>query len=51
MVVMDKLRYTKDVVARYAPLDDKESLYNDLGTLITAYESGWDSGSDSGEDD
>jgi hypothetical protein len=31
--------------------DERESIYNDLSTLASSYSHGWDSGSDSGEDD
>lgn len=49
--VMDKLRQIKDTVLRYAPLDDKEDLYNELSGFASAYHEGWVSESDSGEDD
>jgi len=47
----ETLRRIRDTVLRYAPLDDREDLYNELSGFSLAYEEGWDSGSDSGEDD
>ncbi|KPI41294.1 Protein dml1 [Cyphellophora attinorum] len=32
-------------------IDERESIYNDLSALASNYSHGWDSGSDSGEDD
>ncbi|KAF8473573.1 tubulin domain-containing protein [Kalaharituber pfeilii] len=50
-LVIDRLGRIRDTVLRFAPLDQKEVLYNELSGLSSAYEEGWDSGSDSGEDD
>ncbi|KAF8417116.1 tubulin domain-containing protein [Tirmania nivea] len=47
----ETLRRVRDTVLRYAPLDDREDLYNELSGFLSVYEEGWDSGSDSGEDD
>lgn len=46
----ETLRRIRDTVLHYAPLDDRENLYNELSGFSSAYEEGWDSGSDSGED-
>ncbi|KAF8443409.1 tubulin domain-containing protein [Terfezia claveryi] len=46
----ETLRRIRDTVLRYAPLDDRENLYNELSGFSSAYEEGWDSGSDTGED-
>jgi hypothetical protein len=46
----ETLRRIRDTVLRYAPLDDREDLYNELSGFSSAYEEDWDSGSDSGED-
>jgi hypothetical protein len=32
-------------------LEERETIYNDLTELAEAYSYGWDSGSDSGEDE
>ena len=50
--VLDKLRQIRDVVLSYAPVDEREDLYNQLSGFATPYEEGWVSnGSDSGDDD
>ena len=36
----------------FAPVDEREDLYNELSSFSSAYEEGWVSnGSDSGDDD
>lgn len=47
----ETLRRIRDIVFHYAPLDDREDLYNELSGFSSAYEEGWECGSDSGEDD
>ena len=39
------------VVSRMAGLDEREALFNALGTLSEAYEEGWNSGSDDDSDE
>lgn len=50
-IAMDRLRRIRDTVLRFAPVESKEDLYNELSAVAAAYEEDWDSGSDSGDDE
>jgi len=41
----------RDITTRAVSLDEREALYNDLTDIANHYNFGWDSGSDTGEDD
>lgn len=41
----------RDATTRLVPLDERENLYNDLTEIAINYSIGWESGSDSGNDD
>ncbi|KAL2399119.1 Protein dml1 [Exophiala dermatitidis] len=47
----DQILHLRDATIRYCQLDERESLYNDLSQLSQYYQFGWDSGSDSGQDE
>jgi hypothetical protein len=41
----------RDATFRLVHMDERESLYNDLTEMSQNYNIGWESGSDSGNDD
>lgn len=41
----------RDATFRLLQIDERESLYNDLTELAQNYNFGWESGSDTGNDD
>lgn len=49
--VANQVRSIEQVVRRLVSLDEREALSNGLGVLAEEYEEGWDSGTDSDEDD
>ena len=49
--VLEYMGVLKETVMRYCPVDDRENLYNELSGLSSAYDEGWDSDSDSGDDE
>ena len=49
--VANQVRSIEQVVRRLVSLDEREALSNGLETLAEEYEEGWDSGTDSDEDD
>ena len=44
------LKDIRQIVARSLGYEERETVLNDLSEIAEAYESGWMSGSDSGED-
>jgi hypothetical protein len=49
--VAEQVRSVEQIVRRIHNLDERESLCNGLQTIAEEYDEGWDSGSDSDEDD
>ncbi|KAI5788956.1 tubulin domain-containing protein [Peziza echinospora] len=49
--VLEYMGVLKETVMRYCPVDDRENLYNELSGLSSVYHEGWDSDSDSGDDE
>jgi len=47
----DKIFDLRDSTFRAVPVDERESLYNDLTQMAQSYDFGWHSGSDTGDDD
>ncbi|KIW66471.1 hypothetical protein PV04_05804 [Phialophora macrospora] len=47
----DRVLDLRNTTTRLLPLDERESLYNDLTEMAQSYGIGWESGSDSGADD
>lgn len=52
-VVADQVRAIEQIVRRMhmVSIDEREALSNGLQTMAEEYDEGWDSGSDSDEDD
>ncbi|POS88016.1 hypothetical protein EPUL_001245 [Erysiphe pulchra] len=48
--IASRLKAIKHIASRALAIDEREALSNSLGELAEAYEEGWDSGSDEGED-
>ena len=46
-----RIKNLRTIVSRSIGLDEREALSNSLGEIAEAYEEGWDSGSDSDNDD
>ena len=49
--VGDRIKAMKNVISRAITLDERENLSNTLGEICDAYAEGWDSGSDSADDE
>ena len=47
----DRIKDLKNFVSRVIQAEEKEALLNDLSEIGEAYQEGWESGSDSEEDD
>ncbi|EXJ57928.1 hypothetical protein A1O7_05351 [Cladophialophora yegresii CBS 114405] len=47
----DRVLDLRNTTSRLVPLDERESLYNDLTQMAQSYSIGWESGTDSGADD
>jgi hypothetical protein len=45
-----RIKSLQNVVSRAIGIDEREALSNSLGEIAEAYEEGWDSGSDEGDD-
>lgn len=48
--IVSRLKALKHIADRALAVNEREALSNSLGELAEAYEEGWDSGSDEGED-
>ena len=49
--VANQVRYIEQAVRRLVSVDEREALSNGLEALAEEYEEGWDSSTDSDEDD
>ena len=50
-LVSNRVKKLRDIVNRTVGLDEREALSNGLGEICEAYEEGWESGSDSDDED
>lgn len=46
-----RLKWLQQSMGRAIGLEDREAITNGLGEMAEAYEEGWDSGSDDGDDE
>lgn len=49
--VAEQVRALEQIVRRMVSLDEREAVCNGLHTVAEEYDEGWDSGSESDEDD
>jgi hypothetical protein len=49
--VASRIKSIGSITSRIIKVDEREALVNSLSSIVDAYEEGWDSGSDEGDDD